>query len=260
MEVKAIWILRIAGTAIVVLNVLMLAVFPSKPVRENVPGFINPVIGFELASSPAHVFGILGEPNAPERAEAVRKMDLGNRIDFLYMISYAALYAGIALLLAARGNMPNAVATVLLALAALMWAGDLLENRELLYLSGTVEPSAMTDSLGRLRGFTTLKWHAIFGASAIAAFFLWREPDWWRWSAIFFAGGAIVGFASVAHLPAIEWSTVFIAIAWAMTWIHAIRDLGGGKHGVRNSLRDGDSSTLDEEERVQRLSRGPGAD
>ena len=205
-----------------ILNVVMLAVFPPTPVHENVPGFFNPVIGFELASSPAHVFGILGEPGAPQRSEAVRKMDRGNRIDFLFMASYAALYAGIALLLAARGRIPNGVAAILLALAALMWLGDALENRELLYLSGVVEPDAMLGSLGRLRHFTILKWHAIFGASAISAPFIWREPGWWRWTAIFFGGAALVGFASVAYLPAIEVSALPLAVAWTMTWVHAL--------------------------------------
>jgi hypothetical protein len=218
----ATWILRIAGTAILVLNVVMLAVFPARPVRENVPGFVNPVIGFELASSPAHVFGILGEPGAPERAEAVRRINLGNRIDFLFMASYAALYAGIALLLSARGRMPNGVGILLLVLAALMWAGDALENRELLYLSGVVEPISMTASLVRLRRFTTLKWHAIFGASVIAAPFIWREPGWWRWSALFFGGAGFVGFLSLAYLPAIELSALLAAVAWTMTWIHAL--------------------------------------
>jgi len=222
-ERRALWILRIAGTAILILNGVMLAVFPARPVRENVPGFTSPVIAFELASSPAHVFGILGEPGAPERSAAVEEMDRGNRIDFLFMVSYAALYAGIALLLAARGRLPSGVAAILLALAVLMWVGDVLENRELLYLSGVVEPDAMTASLARLRVFTILKWHAIFGASGISAFFIWREPGWWRWSALFFGGAALVGFASVAYLPAIELSALLVAVAWTMTWFHALR-------------------------------------
>ena len=221
-ERTALWILRIAGTAILVLDALMVAVFPARAVRANVPGFVNPVIGFELASSPAHVFGILGEPDAPERAQTVRDMDRGNRIDFLFMASYAALYAGIALLLDARGRTPKAIVTLVLGLAALMWMGDALENRELLYLSGTVDPLAMTASLGRLRVFTTLKWHSIFGASAIAAVFVWREPGWWRWSAPFFAGAAIIGFGSLLYLPAIEWGAVIVAVAWTMTWIHSL--------------------------------------
>ena len=93
--------LRVAGAAVLLLSVVMLAVFPVAPGASERAGFISPVVGFELASEPEHVLGILGAPGrAPERPAAVAGMDLGNRIDFLFMIAYPALYLGIALLAA----------------------------------------------------------------------------------------------------------------------------------------------------------------
>ena len=40
----------------------------------------------------------------------------------------------------------------------------------------------------------------------------------------FFVLGGLVGFASVVHLPAIEWSILPIGVAWTLAWIAACRD------------------------------------
>jgi hypothetical protein len=222
-ERRALRVLRLAGTAVLLLSAVLLTIMPAGPVSENVPGFRGAIIGFELASRPEHVFGILGRPGAPERAEAVRRMDLGNRIDFLYLIAYPAFYVGIALLLAAHGRVPRAVVAVLLVLPVVMVLGDALENRELLFLSGVTDPGVMTAALGRLRVFTLAKWYAIYAASGIAAPFVWREPGWWRWSALFFGAAALLGLASIVYLPGIEQGSMPLIVAWTMTYVHALR-------------------------------------
>ena len=214
---------RISGGVVLLLSIVMLVVFPAAPVEKNVPGFFSPVVGFELASTPEHVFGILGKPGDPKRADAVARMDRGNRIDFVYMIAYPALYAGIALLLAARGRLPRPLAKLLLFLPVVMWLGDLLENRELLALSQLTDPAAMPDHLARLRTFTFMKWHALFGASALIAFPIWQDRDWWRWCALPFGGAAILGFGSVVHLPLLEAAAYVMALAWLGTWVYSLR-------------------------------------
>ena len=222
-EQRAITILRVSGGAVLLLTVVMLAVFPAVPVERNVPGFVSPVIGFELASEPEHVFGILGRPDAPARSAAVRGMNLGNRIDFLFMVAYPALYLGIVLLLRVRGRVAGGLARFLLLLPVVMWLGDLLENRELLKLADLTDPAAMDDGLGRLRVFTTMKWHALFGTSVLIAYPIWRDRSWWRWSGVMFGVAAVVGFSSVAYLPAIETSSYLLALAWLTTWVYSLR-------------------------------------
>jgi hypothetical protein len=222
-ERRAIAVVRIAGTIVTILSVVMLLVFPAAPVEKNVPGFFSPVVGFELASTPEHVFGIVGRSGDPNRSDAVARMDRGNWIDFAYMIAYPALYAGIALLLTARGRLPGPLAKFLLFLPVVMWLGDLLENRELLVLSQLTDPAAMTDHLGRLRTFTFMKWHALFGASALVAFPIWQDRSWWRWCALPFAGAAILGFGSVVHLPLLEAAAYVMALAWLGTWVYSLR-------------------------------------
>lgn len=222
-ERAALTIVRIAGAAIVGLTVVMLRVFPAGPVEQNVPGFASPVIGFELASTPEHVFGILGHPGNPSRPEAILRMDRGNRVDFLFMIAYPSLYVGIVLLLRARDRLPAGLARLLLVLPLGMWLGDLLENRELLGLSGLTEPAAMAGGLARLRIFTTMKWHALFGASALLAYPIWQDRSWWRYAGIAFGVAALTGFCSVAVLPAIEVAAYLLSLAWLMTWVYAFR-------------------------------------
>jgi len=221
-ETRGLGTVRIAGGAAVALTVVMLRVFPVGPVERNVPGFTSPVIGFELASTPEHVFGILGQPGDPRRAEAVRRMNLGNGLDYLFMITYPSIYVGIALLLRGRGRVQGGFARLLLFLPLVMWVGDALENRELFGLAGMVDPAAMSGGLVRLRIFTTMKWHALFGTSALVAYPIWRDASWWRWAGVAFGIAAAVGFASTITLPAIEAAGYLLGAAWLVTWVYAL--------------------------------------
>lgn len=220
-ERRAVRLLRISSTAVLVLSVLLLRIMPDRPVTANVPGFTSPVVGFELASEPAHVLGILGGPDAPARAETVRRMDLGNTVDFVYMLAYPALYVGIVLFLAARGRVGRRMTGLLLLLPPLMTLGDALENVQLFALSATTDPAAMARPLAALQVFTRLKWYAIYLESALIAPFVWRETGWWRWSALVLGASAALGFASVGWLPGIEYGAYVGAVAWTMTLVRA---------------------------------------
>lgn len=222
-ERRAILIVRVSGAAVLLLSIVMLMVFPAVPVERNVPGFTSPVVGFELASTPEHVLGILGHAEHPARPEAVVRMNRGNRIDFVFMIAYPALYVGIVLLLRARGRLEGTPGRVMLFLPIVMWLGDLLENRELLKLAVLTDPEAMSGPLAHLRVFTTMKWHALFGTSALIAYPVWQDATWWRWAGVLFAIAALVGFSSVVALPAIEIAAYLLSLAWLVTWVYSLR-------------------------------------
>ncbi|MCC6847459.1 MAG: hypothetical protein IT294_03075 [Deltaproteobacteria bacterium] len=222
-ERRAILLLRVSGAAVLALSVVMLAIFPAAPVERNVPGFMSPVVGFELASTPEHVFGILGAKDDPARVAAVAGMNRGNRVDFLFMIAYPALYVGVVLLLRARGRLAGGIGRMALLLPGVMWLGDLLENRELLALAGATDPAALANGLARLRSFTIVKWYAIFAASALVAYPIWRESSRWRWAGALFGLAAAVGFASVIALPAIELAAYLLSLAWLGTWVYSLR-------------------------------------
>jgi hypothetical protein len=222
-ERGALRLIRVAGGIVLVLFLVFQVVNPRAPVVANTPGFHDPVAGFELASTPEHVLGILGPPGAPARADTVRRMKLGLYLDYAFLLAYPAFYAGIAWLLLARGSMPPAVATIVVVLAIAMAIGDALEDRELLRLADTIDAAAMGPALARLRMFTLLKWHAIFGASVVVGVTVGRLAGWWRWSAPFFVLAGLVGFFSLVRLPAIEWSLAPLGLAWTIAWLAAFR-------------------------------------
>lgn len=222
-ERRALAILRASGAAVLGLTVVMLASFPAAPVERNVPGFTSPVVGFELASTSDHVLDILGRPENPARPAAVAGMNRGNRIDFLFMVAYPMLYVGIALLLRARGLVPDGVGRGLLVLPFVMWLGDCMENRQLLQLADLTDPAAMAAPLARLRPFTIMKWHALFGTSLLIAYPIWQDRSWWRFAGPLFGVAALVGFASVIALPAIEIAAYLLSLAWLVTWVYSLR-------------------------------------
>lgn len=222
-ERRALRWLRIAGGAMLVLILLGAAVGPTAPVTANPPGFATAVVGVELAETPEEVFGVVGAPGAPERPAAVRRMQRALALDMGFLVAYATLYVALAGLLRARGRLGAGLTRAVLALAVAMAVGDALENRALWDLTGLADPAAMVAPLARLRACTLLKWYAVFAASAIVAAGIAREARAWRWSAACYGLGALLGGLGLVHLPAIEWSTLPLGVAWTATWVHALR-------------------------------------
>jgi hypothetical protein len=216
-------VLRASGGAVAALAIVLLLLMPAEPVRKNGPGFTSAVIGFELASEPVHVLDVLGHPEDAARADTVRRMDLGNWLDYGFMVAYSVLYVGIALLLVARAEAPGWLIPTTAVLALVMFAGDALENRELLTLSSLTDPAAMAEPLARLRAFTLAKWAALYAASGLVAVYVWRDRSAWRWSALFFGAAALIGATAMVWLPGIEYGSYPMAVAWLWTWIHALR-------------------------------------
>ena len=223
-EGVAVRLVRIAGTVVLVLFLGFQLVNPRRPVTANTPGFTDPVAGFELASTPDDVLGILGAPGHPARETTVRAMIAGTRLDFLFLVAYPTFTAAIALWLVARGA-PRRLAAVVIGLAVVMVLGDALENRELLLLARTVDPNAMWPALGRLRVFTLAKWWAIYIAAALlgAALLGRRASVADRAVGGTFALAALCGAVSVVHRPAIEWGIAPLGLAWLATYVRAWR-------------------------------------
>jgi len=222
-ERSAVRLVRLAGAAVLAVGIALAIVMPQKAVTRNVEGLAGAVIGFELATTPEEVFGILGAPDHPQRAATVGAMDRANRIDFLFMLAYPVLAVAIARLLVARGLAPGAFATIVGGLALVMVAGDFIENRQLLALSHLTDPAAMAEPLARLRTATVWKWAALFLSALATARFVWRDASAWRWSAVVFAAAGLLGLSGIVWLPGVEWGANVIGIAWVWSWIHALR-------------------------------------
>jgi hypothetical protein len=150
-------------------------------------------------------------------------MDRTNRIDFLFMIAYPALFVAVAGLLLARGLAPNWLLPTVGLLAVTMAVGDFIENRQLLTLSQTTDPGAMAGALSVLWVATRIKWAALFVAAILEGVFVWRDRSFWRWSALPFVAAGVVGLVGFVWLPGIELGGNLVGVAWLVTWIHALR-------------------------------------
>jgi hypothetical protein len=203
---------------VLALFVVLTAAGPTAPVVANPPGIQTPVVALELAATPEDVFAIVGPPGHAGRPAAVAAMRFVTRADFLFLLAYPGLYAAIVQLLRARDAAPAWVGPVGYALVVTMAVADALENGQILRLLDAVDAAAMAPALARLRCFTLVKWNALFAASALVAPWMWRSGVGWRASGVFFALAAIVGFAWVIRLPAVEWSMAPMGVAWASTW------------------------------------------
>ena len=105
-----------------------------------------------------------------------------------------------------------------------MWAGDLIENLQLLRLSQTTDPGAMARPLAILWVATRAKWKALFCTSLLEGAFVWRDASGWRWCALVFVVAGLLGMAGVTGwLPGVEHGANLLGLGWAWTWVHSLR-------------------------------------
>lgn len=226
-----------AGAAAFALIVVMgIAGGNPKPATfPNPDGFTAAIYWFEVANSPADLFAALGDPAREEGRMIRASLDLTNRIDFAFMIAYSIFFALLFVMLRvfisgdgpAHGPVKN-LAMAGVALAALMLAGDILENIQLLALTGFAS-LADTDTgvIALLMAFTRVKWFAIFLASLGLAVMYAR---WFgrRWPVYVFVtlygASAIIGFLSFfapGWRAVLELSANLMGAAWLASTVHA---------------------------------------
>ena len=157
----------LVGLAVLTLSTILIMVNPSQA-GQLPAGFSTPILAFEFASSPQEVLDLFGHQAGPNRETIVARIDLGNRIDFAYMLSYTA-FLGLFAWLCWRQSRQRWF-WLPLALAAVVLAADALENVQLLAITAQLATGGFEPELGRLQLFTWIKW------GGIAAIFLSLIP------------------------------------------------------------------------------------
>jgi hypothetical protein len=166
---------RIAGFAglfTMVVAGALLAVLP-RHAAALPRGFEQPILAFEFARSAAEVEALFGPAGSPERAELVRAMDSGNRLDFLFMVAYGGYLGLIGLAVAKVAGRGYLVVTALAVLGVLL---DVAENLQLLEITSRLGGDYSV-ALGRLQVFTWLKWGAL--ALGVAWLSPWALAGTW---------------------------------------------------------------------------------
>jgi hypothetical protein len=160
------------GLAVILVSVISLFVFPQTSPGQ-IEGLRTPIIAFEFAETVAEINTLFGTNASAEQAEMIRKMDQGNRLDYLYMLLYSGFLFSFALLAARQSGQKWVVAGAVLAVLALV--GDALENVQLLTITANLQSGEFGDALTRLHWFTWLKWGSLAGYFLLIAIWFWEN-------------------------------------------------------------------------------------
>jgi hypothetical protein len=125
-------------------------------------GMRTPIIAFELARTPAEVEAMFGAPDSAARRAWAAAMDRANRIDFAFMVAYAAYIVAFSRALAALGSTAARASQPLAVLAVVF---DALENMQLFTITARLGGDYIA-ALAALVWFTWLKWIALAVALA----------------------------------------------------------------------------------------------
>lgn len=145
----------IVGLLVLAMSVVLLAVFPAKAPRMP-DGFFTPIIAFEFIETTAEVFQMFVTTDATVRQEIVNAMDLGNRLDFIYMCLYSLFLLLFSVKCAEISG--NKFYYIGAAVSVLVLVGDVLENVQLLGITAQLENGNFDTLLFRLHLFTWIKW------------------------------------------------------------------------------------------------------
>ncbi|MGD0820549.1 MAG: hypothetical protein ABSA71_07380 [Desulfomonilia bacterium] len=148
----------IIGICVIITGMILYLVFPRHADKMSA-GFFTPVIAFEFIRTPQEVFDLFGPLDSPKHQEIVKAMDLGNRIDFLYMVLYSAFLFVFCRRVALMRERKVYHLGSMLSLVILM--GDFLENVQLLGITSRLGGGDFEHQLRLLRVFTWQKWGGI---------------------------------------------------------------------------------------------------
>jgi hypothetical protein len=146
---------------------VLMTIFPSK-VSSLPDGFFIPITAFEFARTPADICQLFGTGNSPYREAIVQSMDLGNKLDFLFVPLYSAFLFLFSVTCAKLSR--NKLYYVCCFLVVVMAFGDILENIQLLGITQKLQSDNFQNELYYLHLFTWLKW------TSIASLFLIISP------------------------------------------------------------------------------------
>ena len=155
------------GLLVFGMSLILLMVFPSTASRLP-DGFFTPVIAFEFVQTRVEVLQMFLETNGAVRKDLVDAMNLGNRLDYIYMVLYALFLMGLSVKCAQLSE--KRMYYIGAALSLMVLGADAMENIQLLAITAGLETGNLEPFLGRLFIFTWIKW------GGIAAVFLVLVP------------------------------------------------------------------------------------
>jgi hypothetical protein len=143
------------GILLIITSLTLMKVFPSQ--APKLPqGFITPILAFEFAISRQEIEDLFGEPQSEYQEFMVSAMDLGNRLDYVYMILYSSFLFGFSITCARLSRNRRYYLAALVSILVLV--GDAMENIQLLGITRKLAEGEFEKELQLLFYFTWLKW------------------------------------------------------------------------------------------------------
>ncbi|MBC2715198.1 MAG: hypothetical protein HF978_07815 [Desulfobacteraceae bacterium] len=156
------------GLLVMGMSILLVIIFPSK--ASKMPdGFITPVIAFEFIETRMEVFQMFMSTDGTIRQEMVDAMDLGNQLDFIYMLLYSMFLLMFSLKCAKISS--EKFYYIGAALSLMVLSADALENIQLMGITANLESGEFESCLTWLHLFTWIKWGGI--ATIFLVLFFW---------------------------------------------------------------------------------------
>ena len=142
------------GLLVFGMSLILLMIFPSTASRLP-DGFFTPVIAFEFVQTRVEVLQMFLQTNGAVRKDLVDAMNLGNRLDYIYMVLYALFLMGFSVKCAQLSEKRMYYTGVALSLMVL--GADAMENMQLFAITAGLETGNLEPFLGRLFIFTWIK-------------------------------------------------------------------------------------------------------
>lgn len=157
----------IIGIGVIIFSLTLMKVFPSQaPMMPD--GFVTPILAYEFIRTPREVQDLFGEPGSDFRASMVEAMNLGNRLDYGYMVLYSLFLFTFSVTCARIWKRPRYYLAGFLSLLLLL--GDAMENVQLLGIADKLATGGFERELQLLFYFTWLKWGGLGLVFLILAF------------------------------------------------------------------------------------------
>lgn len=219
-----------AGLLTIIISITIMAIFPAKAAKLP-EGFITPVIAFEFIQSENEVLDLFGHDDTPERSAIIEKMDRGNMVDFLYMVSYASFLVLFSLSWSRSTGRQVFLAAAVIAVAVL--AGDFFENLQLLSITSKIRAGGYERELELLNIFTWIKWGGLALYFVVVTPFMTGKKIYTRTATALAVCTAILAFAAFMHRPVIsEIFSLMVAVMFIVSIVFAFSRRKMGSESV----------------------------
>jgi len=146
------------GLIVIGMSIVLIMVFPAKA-PWMMEGFATPIMAFEFVQSPEEVSKLFGLADTPDQQSMIKAMDLGNKLDYIYMVLYSSFLFFFSFVCAKDTGQKRYYAASTMAVVILI--SDIFENIQLLGITAKITSLDFARELSLLHRFTWMKWGGI---------------------------------------------------------------------------------------------------